>query len=367
MIQIQRQSASLIKHTDPLEVVEHAARICYDSVDKMQPGGSAAFVRGLIKRGHFTPLEHAYVRIYLDQIKNPDSQVYVTGLYHFAAPGDYPLADRRLTRGAFYRGKDSKGEFVSGNLRDLVWYLGKHEDPIEFVQREGIELDPNYAVLDLVTDRGIATELFRHRTMSYDDDGYERGYKATDVDFVPEPSINQQSTRYVNFTRKPVYMILPEPAEWAYDLNDPFYINWLAHCQKSVNLYGEMINGGATPEYARNVLPLSLGTRVIMSGSILNWLYVLNLRLPKGAHPQVRLLGSYIWDILWKTHQEYINGVLDKKALDNEWPVIDYAAEAAEIQNLAHQREGASGSWTIITGLPARQSTQQQDSETTKK
>lgn len=332
MFQTIRQAVNLLDFKDPLVVAEYAARICYDSIDKMQPGSAEPLIRALIKRGHFTPLEHAYVRLYPSRVSDASNQVYVNGLYAFAAAGDYPFADRRLTRGSFYRGEDKNGQYVAGNLRDIYWYLSQHCDPIDII-KEAAERDPNYAVFELTTDRGVATEFFRHRTMSYDDSGYEMGPKAIDVDFVQEPAINQQSTRYVNFNKKAAYLILPEPAEWAYDHTKWEYLMWFQSCKMSLQYYIDMVMSGMPPEYARNVLPLSLGTKVVMSGSIMNWLYVLNLRLPKGAHPQARLLASYIWDALWDKHQSYINKVLESDKLDKQFQHIDFAKEAKDIQS----------------------------------
>lgn len=334
MIEVIKQSAKLLTHSDPLETVEHAARICYDSVDKMKPGSAEPMVRSLIRLGHYTPLEHAFIRLYLDRVQEHDTKVYVKGLYTAAAPGDYPYADRRLTRGIFYRGKDDKGDFVAGNLRDISWYLNQHTDAIAVI-KEAAELAPDYAVLELVTDRGIATEFFRHRTMSYDDSGTMCGTISMPVDFVPEPSINQQSTRYVNFDKKGAFLILPEPAEWAYDSSKWEYLMWKQACVYSIQCYIDMVQNKMPPEYARNVLPLSLGTKVVMSGSLINWLYVLNLRLPKAAHPQARVLSAHIWDALMADpySSSYINRVLAEGKLDHQFEHIDFASEVAAIKS----------------------------------
>ena len=333
MIEVRKQSATLLTHSDPLEMAEHAARICYDSVDKMKPGSAEPMVRSLIRLGHYTPLEHAFIRLYLERVQLKENKVYVKGLYTAAAPGDYPYADRRLTRGIFYRGKDDKGDFVAGNLRDISWYLNQHTDAIAVI-KEAAELAPDYAVLELVTDRGIATEFFRHRTMSYDDSGTMCGTISMPVDFVPEPAINQQSTRYVNFDRKGAFLILPEPADWAYDTESFKYKFWYEACNNSVYKYLDLVATNLmTPEYARNVLPLSLGTKVVMSGSVVNWLHVLSLRLPKAAHPQARLLASYIWDVLMENFGSYINNAMTDPMMDREFPHIDFAKEAADIQS----------------------------------
>ena len=335
MIEVRKQSAQLITHTDPLEMAEHAARICYDSVDKMKPGSAEPMVRSLINLGHYTPLEHACVCIYIDKIDDAEARSYVENLYNFAAPLDFPFCDRRLTRGAFYKGTDETGRYVVGNLRDISWYLGQHADPINIIKEAAVPA-PHYAVLELITDRGIATEFFRHRTMSYDDNGTICGTISLPVDFVPEPSINQQSTRYVNFDKKGAFLILPEPAEWAYDTESFLYQYWYNACNNAVYKYLDLVGAKLMPpEYARNVLPLSLGTKVVMSGSIMNWLYVLNLRLPKGAHPQARLLAAKIWDALMANpdHSSYINRILSEGKLDHQFEHVDFAQEAADIKS----------------------------------
>ena len=76
------------------------------------------------------------------------------------------------------------------------------------------------------------------------------------------------------------------------------YQLWYNSCRKSIETYSDMIKLGVTPEFARSVLPLSLGTRVVLSGSITNWVYLLALRLPKGAHPMARLLAAPLWQML---------------------------------------------------------------------
>ena len=229
-MEIVQQSASRVSGMRPLELVEYCARVCYASVDKIRPGSAKVFVNALAKRGHFTPLEHAYVHIYLDEIKDTEMKTYVMGLYNFAAPGDYPFADRKLTRGAFYRGRDARGIFVAGNLRDVYSYLSVHNQSFDFFESDAVQLADDHLVVEFVTDRAIATEFFRHRTMAYDDAGHEWGYISQSVDYVPELSVNQQSTRYVSFVKHPFSVVLPEPFKWAYDPNCKQYRSWWYAC-----------------------------------------------------------------------------------------------------------------------------------------
>jgi len=340
MLEIKRQSVTAMQFDNPLQVVEYAARMCYASLDKIDPTKTADFVRNLVKRGHCTPLEHAYIRIYPNDIEDASVQTYVNGLLSFAAPGNYPLADRRLSRGVFYREEDERGPYVCGNLRDMSWWLGKHTDPLELMSSKAVILDPYYMVTDITTDRGIATEFFRHRTMAYDDDGYEQGYKSMAVEFVPEMAVNQQSTRYVNFNKKPTYIILQEPAEWAYNENCMAYSLWYNSCKKAIDTYNDMLQLGETPEFARSVLPLSLGTRVVLSGSITNWVYLLSLRLPKGAHPMARLLAAYIWESIKLNKVWYSKAVefMSSGKLDGEFDVAAFDKESEALLTLVKER-----------------------------
>ncbi|MCK4308337.1 FAD-dependent thymidylate synthase, partial [candidate division WOR-3 bacterium] len=47
----------------PLEIIEAAGRTCYKSEDKISEGSAEKFVRMIIKRGHLSVIEHAYMSV----------------------------------------------------------------------------------------------------------------------------------------------------------------------------------------------------------------------------------------------------------------------------------------------------------------
>ncbi len=47
----------------PLEIIEAAGRTCYKSEDKITEGSAKKFVRMIIKRGHHSVIEHAYMSV----------------------------------------------------------------------------------------------------------------------------------------------------------------------------------------------------------------------------------------------------------------------------------------------------------------
>ena len=48
---------------EPLEMIETAGRTCYKSEDKITEGSAEKFVKMIIKRGHLSVIEHAYMSV----------------------------------------------------------------------------------------------------------------------------------------------------------------------------------------------------------------------------------------------------------------------------------------------------------------
>jgi thymidylate synthase (FAD) len=66
---ISKGKYEVLDHTaEPGKAIERKARICWDSIDKIKEGSAESFVRKLIKRGHMTPLEAAYITVEFSDI-----------------------------------------------------------------------------------------------------------------------------------------------------------------------------------------------------------------------------------------------------------------------------------------------------------
>lgn len=121
-----------------------------------------------------------------------------------------------------------------------------------------------------VCDRAIANELVRHRLASY----------------------CQESTRYVNYSKdkfgNEIKVICPKEFE-SDNIN---YNIWYNSCLQAEQAYMALLSNGIKPEFARNVLPLSTATEIIMTANIREWRNVFKLRSSHNmcAHPQMRAL-----------------------------------------------------------------------------
>ena len=126
-------------------------------------------------------------------------------------------------------------------------------------------------------DRAIANELVRHRIASY----------------------CQESTRYVNYSKDKFCNEIKviEPEELLPRDSTDYSIWWMA-CKNAEDAYLAMISNNIKPEIARNVLPLSTATEIIMTANIRELRNVMKLRTSSRAHPQMRSVMRKLLDDL---------------------------------------------------------------------
>lgn len=129
-------------------------------------------------------------------------------------------------------------------------------------------------IVRFITNRGVTHELVRHRLFSF----------------------AQESTRYVRYDGqmefiRPVWcsddVLSGDIMDPDMDLNEN---RWLHSIYQSKQDYRYLINSGWRPEQAREVLPNSLKTEIVVKANIREWRHMFTLRTSKKAHPQIRAL-----------------------------------------------------------------------------
>ena len=278
-IRVFRQTAKMLTISNPLKRIEYAGRICYHSLDKIKPGSDWTFVQNLVKHKHMTPLEHAYFGVPV-KLFTREQLIDVWS---------------KDSRSQFLQRMFCKqdGNTVYGTLRAFLNAGLKLEDLKPYMTRTS----KDFVTFVITTDRGVATEFYRHRSLVYDDDGYERGVVSWhNPPEKEDPVLNQTSTRYIDLSKKPADIILPEPMLMEEDKETADYLLWYNSCKHSVQTYYNLILNGRQPQFARNVLPLSIACTMVMSAHLPVWDTLLTLRLERGAHPQARYLAAILWD-----------------------------------------------------------------------
>lgn len=119
-------------------------------------------------------------------------------------------------------------------------------------------------IVRFVTNRGVTHELVRHRLCSF----------------------AQESTRYVRYDGKMEFI---RPCWWD-DSTPAQQTLWQTAMADAETRYLALLESGWRPEQAREVLPNSLKTEIVVKGNIREIRHVLDLRCNKKAHPQIRHL-----------------------------------------------------------------------------
>lgn len=116
-----------------------------------------------------------------------------------------------------------------------------------------------------ITNRGVTHELVRHRLAAF----------------------SQESTRYVKYNNNNMEFIKPV---WWDDWTTEQQDIWKKSVEISEQDYITLMNLGASAQQAREVLPNSLKTEIVVTANLREWRHIFKLRCHKKAHPQIRLL-----------------------------------------------------------------------------
>lgn len=124
-------------------------------------------------------------------------------------------------------------------------------------------------IIKFITNRGVTHEIVRHRLYSF----------------------AQESTRYVRYDGGMEFI---RPVWWKDNPEDSDTITaqdeWELALTRAESTYVELLDRGWRPEQAREVLPNSLKTEIVVKGNIREWRHIFTLRCSKAAHPQMRAL-----------------------------------------------------------------------------
>ena len=166
---------------------------------------------------------------------------------------NFPLEIIELAGRTCYKSEDKINQDSSKKFVQTIMKAG-HESVIEHVS----------ASVRFITNRGVTHELVRHRLCAF----------------------SQESTRYVDYQQEMEFI---NPV-WRTNEHDEAYDIWEQHMINSEILYNKMRKSGWRPEQAREILPNSLKTEIVVTANMREWRHIFKLRTSKAAHPQIRHL-----------------------------------------------------------------------------
>lgn len=145
-------------------------------------------------------------------------------------------------------------------------------------------------VLEIETTRGIAAQILRHRSFSFQ----EFSQRYADASFlgktIDTPELRTQDPK----NRQNSIDDLDEYKQAIYNQNMRELF------AKSKALYDLMINDGVAKECARFVLPLATPTKMYMNGTVRSWIHYINLRTANGTQKEHMDVANMCKDIFIK-------------------------------------------------------------------
>lgn len=131
-------------------------------------------------------------------------------------------------------------------------------------------------------DRGISHEIVRHRIASFAQEStrycnYSKGKFGGELTFIQPPFVSDEDVEKWYSENENEWWKIPT-VQW----------NWLMSANIAEENYLECINKDLPPQLARDILPTSLKTEVVMTANWREWRHFLKLRAAKDAHPQMQ-------------------------------------------------------------------------------
>ena len=130
--------------------------------------------------------------------------------------------------------------------------------------------------LEIETTRGLAAQILRHRSFTYQE--FSQRYADTKLldDTIPLPQLRKQDTKNRQNSTDDLDEFLVQD----------FQLEMTKLFDSSMKLYNKMLDSGVAKECARFVLPLATPTRLYMTGSCRSWIHYINLRSAHGTQKE---------------------------------------------------------------------------------
>jgi len=150
----------------------------------------------------------------------------------------------------------------------LLKYCVKHQHWSIFEQA--------FMTLEINTSRGIAAQILRHRSFTYQEFSQRYADSSLLGEKIPLPELRRQDEKN---------------RQNSIDDLDPFEVQILEKqmmtlFDSAMALYQQMLKRGVAKECARFVLPLATPTKIYMTGSVRSWIHYIDLRSANGTQKE---------------------------------------------------------------------------------
>ena len=133
-----------------------------------------------------------------------------------------------------------------------------------------------HMTLEINTTRGIAAQILRHRSFTYQEFSQRYADSSMLAEEIPLFDLRRQDTKnrqnsiddVDDFTKQELEIVIKR------------------HFESAMDIYKQMLELGIAKECARFVLPLATPTRIYMTGSVRSWIHYIDLRSAHGTQKE---------------------------------------------------------------------------------
>ena len=165
------------------------------------------------------------------------------------------------------------------NYAGLLRYCIKHQHWSIFEQA--------FMTLEINTTRGLAAQILRHRSFTYQEFSQRYADSSLLGDKIPLPKLRKQDEKNRQNSTDDLDPMLVQELE----------VKMQTYFAQGMKLYKEMLDAKVAKECARFVLPLATPTRLYMSGTVRSWIHYIELRSGHGTQKEHMDIANACKDI----------------------------------------------------------------------
>lgn len=294
---------------DPLIKLEKIGRVCYKSDSEYTRETAIAFIKGLIKRGHMSVLEHTnfiFEGIFFkDKPFTHSTYVVNKKTLHYRRLTSCNL--RAIIEQKYYELQDAlikyypelSEVFDTDAIERSIYRDSLIKDPViklvslsDFEDITEEEINAHlYTTFDFVTDRGVTHEMVRHRIASF----------------------TQESTRYCNYSNdrfgNELQFIRPATFD---DWTGIQKLTYMQSLEAAEQKYMSLVKDNLPAQFARGVLPTDVRTYIVMTANHNEWEHFFDLRsrAKTGApHPNMKVVASKAEQLYYECHKSLFDKI----------------------------------------------------------
>ncbi len=140
--------------------------------------------------------------------------------------------------------------------------------------------------IEIFTSRAIAAQILRHRSFNFQE--FSQRYADPSKIEMDLPTMRKKGSSNrqgsVPFTDKEDQLNADNTA--------------LSAILHSIRTYNQLVESGVALESARMVLPLCMGTRLYMKGTVRDWLHYCRVRMDEHTQEEHREIATDCWNVL---------------------------------------------------------------------